>query len=158
EHFAKLSPQEEASEIKKLDQDRKYIFLLTQCLGHFMVPVGSPVLGELAVQQNGLDPRALGARRLQALWALANLGESLKRFDKLPAEQQQAVLARLESASEGGEQAAAAKAALAYLKGRQEGRPIAMGVDRVIEKCADAEYLLLRKYTSLVATYWSGTE
>src|SRR5262249_44772288 len=80
ERFAKLTPQDEASEMKKLDPDRKYIFLLTQCLGHFMVPVGAPVLEELAMQQSGLDPRALSARRLQALWALANLGENLKRF------------------------------------------------------------------------------
>ncbi len=157
EHFAKLSPQEEASELKKLDPDRNYILLLTQCLGHFMVPVGAPVLEELAVQQSGLDPRALAARRRQALWALANLGENLKRFDKLSAEQQEAVKAQLETASGAGDQAKTAKAALDYLKRRQEDRPNAMGVDGVIEKCADAEDPSLRELAAFVANFWSGT-
>jgi hypothetical protein len=157
EHFAKLSPQEEANELKKLDADRNYILLLTQCLGHFMVPVGATVLEELAVQTSGLDPRALGARRRQALWALANLGENLKRFEKLSAEQQEAVKAQLETAVVQGEQTAAAKAAVDYLKRRQEGRPTVMGVDRVIEKCADAEDPSLRELAAFVANFWSGT-
>jgi hypothetical protein len=156
EHFAKLSPQEEATELKKLDPERNYILLLSQCLGHFMVPVGAPVLEELAVQQSGLDPRALGARRRQALWALANLGENVRRFDKLSTEQQETVLTRLETAA-GGEQAVAAKAALDALKNRQEGRPSAMGMDRVIEMCADAEDPSLRELAAFDANFWSGS-
>lgn len=157
EHFGKLSPQDEASELKKLDPDRNYILLLTQCLGHFMVPVGTPVLKELAAQTSGLDPRALNARRRQALWALANLGDNVNRFDKLSSEQQERVLAQLESAAGAGEQSAAAKAALDYLKGRQEGRPIALGVDGVIEKCGDAEDPSLRELAAFVTNFWSGT-
>jgi hypothetical protein len=155
EHFAKLSPAEEASELKKLDPERDYILLLTQSLGHFMVPVGAPVLEELAIQQSGLDPRALGARRRQALWALANLGENVKRFDKLSAEQQESVLSQLETA--GGEQGKAAKEALSYLKNRQVGKPSALGMDRVIQKCADAEDPSLRELAAFAANFWSGT-
>lgn len=158
EHFAKLSPKEEAVELKKLDPDRNYILLLTQCLGHFMVPVGAPLLEELAIQQSGLDPRALSARRARALWALAKLGENLnRRFDSLPTERQQAVLAQLEMAAGAGEQAGAAKAALDCLKLRQQGKPSAMGVDRVLEKCADGEDPFLRELTGLAATFWNGT-
>ncbi|MHB1426252.1 MAG: hypothetical protein ACYC3I_24060 [Gemmataceae bacterium] len=166
EHFAKLSPQEEASELKKLDADRTYILWLTQCLGHFMVPVGAPVLEELATQTSGLDPRALTSRRLQALWALANLGENVKRFfEKLTAEQQEAVKAQLESAAGAppltpplaGGQGGAAKAALDYLKRRQAGKPTALGVDRVIEKCADSDDPSLRLWAALAASFWSGT-
>ena len=157
EHFAKLSRQDEASELKKLDPDRNYILLLTQCLGHFMVPVGAPMLEELAVQESGLDPRALNARRRQSLWALANLGENLKRFDKLPSEQQQEVESQLESAAGVGEQADLAKLACDYLKRRREDHPSALGVDGVIEKCSDADDPSLRELAAFVANFWSGT-
>jgi hypothetical protein len=157
EHFAKLSPAEEASELKNRDPERDYILLLTQCLGRFMVPVGAPVLEELAMQQSGLDPRALGARRRQALWALANLGENVKRFDKLSSEQQESVLSQLETVAVGGEQASAAKDALEYLKNRQAGKPTALGMDRVIQRCADAEDPSLRELAAFAANFWSGT-
>jgi hypothetical protein len=157
EQFAKLSSKENERELSKLEPDRTYVLLLTQCLGHFMVPVGAPVLEELAVQERGLDPRALNARRRQALWALANLGENLKRFDQLPAQRQEEVQAQLESAGGASEQSAPAKATLDYLKHRQAGQPSAMGVDRVIEKSADADDPSLRQFTALAATFWSGT-
>jgi hypothetical protein len=157
ERFAKLSPQEEASELKKLDADRTYVLWLTQCLGHFMVPVGAPVLEELATQTDGLDPRALAARRLQALWALANLGESVKRlFNKLPAEQLEAVKAQLQTAAE-ADAKGPAKAVLDYLARRQAGHPSALGVDRVVETCAGADDPSLRQWAALVAGFWSGT-
>jgi hypothetical protein len=158
EHFGKLTPKEEAYERKKLEPERNYIQFLIQSLGHFMVPVGVPILKELAVQESGLDPHTLQARRQQALLALGNLGDNLKRFDALSAEQRQVIVAQLEAIGGLGEQAAAAKTALACLKGRQEGQPTTIGVDRVIEKCADAEDLLLRMYTALAATHWSGSE
>lgn len=157
EHFAKLSAAEEAAELKKLDPDRNYILLLTQCLGHFMVPVGVPTLEELALQQSGMDARALNARRRQALWALANLGENSKRFDSLSSERKQAVLEQLETASGDGEQAKAAKAALAYLKGQQDDRPTVLGVDRVIEQCGDADDPSLRELAAFAANFWSGS-
>lgn len=156
EHFGRLSPTEEESETAKLYPDRDYILLLTQCLGHFMVPVGAPLLEELAMQQSGLDPRALAARQRQALWALANLGENVKRFDKLSAEQQDAVLVQLESA--GGEQAKTDKQALDYLKSRRAGKPTALGMDRVIQTCADVEDPSLRELAAFAANFWSGTD
>jgi hypothetical protein len=157
EHAARLSPPDEAAELKKLDPDRNYILLLTQCLGHFMVPVGAPVLEELALQESGLDSRALHARRRQALWALANLGENVKRFDKLSAEQREAIKGQLETAAGEGEQVAAAKAALDFLRRRQDDRPTALGVDRVVVKCAEAEDPSLRELAAFVANFWSGT-
>jgi hypothetical protein len=156
EQYAKLSPEEENRELKKLESDRDYVLLLAQCLSRFMVPVGAPVLEELAVQESGLDQRGLSARRRQALWALANLGQNVKRFDNFSTEQQEAVQSQLETAAEGGEQSAAAKAALDYLKRRQEGRPTAMGVDRVVEKCADADDPSLRELAAFVANFWNG--
>lgn len=157
EHFAKLSPEDETREWTKLRPERDYILLLTQCLGRFMVPVGAPLLEELAVQQSGLDPRALSARRRQALWALANLGENLKRFDKLSAEQQETILSQLATAAEGGEQAATAKTALDYLKNHRAGRPSTLDMDGVIEKCADSGDPSLREWAAFAANFWSGS-
>ncbi len=157
ERIGKLTPEDEASELKKLDPERDYILLLTQCLGHFMIPVGVPILEELAVQQSGLDHRALAARRRQALWALANLGDNVKRFDKLSSEQQESVLSQLDTAAGGGEQASTAKEALDYLKSRQAGNPSALGMDRVIQKCAEAEDPSLRELAAFAANFWSGT-
>jgi hypothetical protein len=144
-------------ELAKLEPDRDYVLLLTQCLGHFMVPVGAPALEEMAMQESGMEPKALNTRRRQALWALANLGENVKRFDKLPAERQEEVKAQLESAGGAGEQAAAAKAALDFLTRRQEDRPSALGVDRVVEKCADADDPSLREMAAFVVNFWSGS-
>lgn len=157
EHFAAQKPEDETRELAKLDPERNYILLLAQCLGHFMVPAGAPVLEEMAVQESGLDPRALSTRRRQALWALANLGENVKRFDKLSAEQQDAVQTQLERAVESGDQTTLAKNTLEYLKRRREGHLSALGVDRVVEKCADAEDPSLRELAAFVVNFWSGT-
>jgi len=157
EQFAKLSAEEKTRELKKLEPDRDYILLLAQCLSHFMVPVGAPVLEEMAMQTSGLDSRALNARRLQALWALANLGENMKRFDNLSAEQQEMVKSQLETTADSGDQSALAKATRDYLLRRQQGRPSALGVDKVIVKCADADDPSLRQWAAMVASFWSGT-
>jgi hypothetical protein len=157
EHFATLSPDVEERELAKLEPDRNYILLLTKCLSHFMVPVGVPLFEEMALQENGLDLFALRARRRQALWAIANLGENLKRFDKLSPEQQETVKTQLETSIESTDQAAWAKSALDYLTRRQEGRPSALGVDRLIEKCADADDPSLRELAAFIVNFWSGT-
>ncbi len=158
EQVAKLTPDDETRELAKLEPDRNYILFLTQCLGHFKVPVGAPVLEEMALQESGLDPRALNARRPQALLALANLGKNLQRFDHLSAERQEAIKSQLETVAEsGGDQAAWAKTALHYVTRRQEGRPTTLGVDKVIVKCAAAEDPLLRQFAAIAASFWSGT-
>jgi hypothetical protein len=157
EHFAKLSADEQTRELAKLEPDRDYVMLLAQCLSRFMVPVGAPLLEEMSLQEKGMEPRALSGRRRQALWALANLGENLKRFDNLPAEQQEAIQAQLETATGPSEEAASAKPALDYLKLRQQGRPNALGVDRVVEKCAESSDPSLRELAAFVVNFWSGT-
>ncbi len=89
--------------------------------------------------------------------ALANLGENVKRFDNLSAEQQDAVQARLEMTAESGEQPTPARNTLEYLKRRREGHPSALGVDRVVEKCAEAEDPSLRELAAFVCNFWNGT-
>ena len=53
------------------------------------------MLKELASQKESIDPKIRALQRRQAVWALANLGENLKRFDKLDGPKKEAVLDRL---------------------------------------------------------------
>jgi hypothetical protein len=152
-----LKPEEVAPEQKKLDLGRHYIVYLSACLGNFMVPVGAPLLKELALQESGLEPRALAERRRQAVWALANLGENLKRFDRLPSEQQDNVLARLEETARRDDPGGRARLAHDYLTKRRDGHADALGVDGVLEKCADADDPSLRAMAAFAMNFWSGT-
>jgi hypothetical protein len=122
-----------------------------------MIPVGAPLLEQMAAQEGGLEPHALAARRRQALWALANLGENLKRFDKLTPDEQEAAKARLEEAGRSGGHGSRAGAALDYLKRRQEGHPDTLGVERVLVKCADADDPSIRELAAFAMNFWSGT-
>ena len=90
-----LNKEDAKAEQAKLEPDRNFVSYLGACLGGFMVPVGAPVLKELATQDRGIEPKALALQRRQAVWALANLGENLKRFDKLSGPQKDAVLDQL---------------------------------------------------------------
>jgi hypothetical protein len=94
-------------------------------------------------------------RRL-ALWVLAKLGENLKRFDKLPPEQQQAILDRLEAAQR-GEHASGARRTAEHLRRRRDGRPDALGLDRLFEQCAEADDPYVRDLTAFAMNFWSGT-
>ncbi len=56
------------AERTKVEADRTFISFLTASLGDFLVPVGAPVLKEIAAGKDGLDPKALVLRRRQAVW------------------------------------------------------------------------------------------
>src|SRR5579872_3124829 len=162
EAFAKrvggLSPDDAERERKKLEGERNYIAYLSASLGNFMLPVGAPVLKELATQETGMEPRALFEQRGQALWALMNLGEKCKRFDKLNPVEQANIIARLDAAIDRCEHADWATETRDYLQARQAGKPTALGVDETLEKCADAEQPYLRKLAAMGLNFWSGTD
>src|SRR5205807_7891740 len=63
----------------QLRQQRDLVLFLTSCLGDFTVPVGVPILCEMAVQDKGAEIKGLSLRRRRAVWALANLGDNFKR-------------------------------------------------------------------------------
>jgi hypothetical protein len=91
----KLTKEEAQAERLKLAPNRNFISYLSAALGNFMVPVGAPVLKDLAVRKEGIDPKTRALRRRLAVWTLANLGENLKRFDRLDDPHKAAVLDRL---------------------------------------------------------------
>lgn len=136
----------------------KYLQFLTSCQGSFIVPVGVPLLNEMAEKADGSDAMAVYLRRYFAIWALARAGENFRRFDKLPAEQQVVVLAELEQevGTSGSDRRAWARTALENLKDRQAGRPRALGVDRALAHCAEDKNPVLREITAFALISWEG--
>src|SRR5262249_49860068 len=96
--------------------ERAHIWYLTGCLGHFQVPVAVPLLQEMALDRSGGDAEAVFRRRSLAVQALSLVGDSVRKFQALPAEKQNQVLADLKAESEaGGDRGRWAADALAFL-------------------------------------------
>jgi hypothetical protein len=160
EYAGRLRPATSASTTrasKELDGERKFILYLTACVGDVMVPAGEPLLAELALKEDGADAQTIALRRRQALWALANLGGNLERFDRLPAERQEEILGGLEAAAGSDERGRWARAALDCLRGRRSGKPQAMGIDQVMAKCAGDRFPFMRQTVAVALSYWEGT-
>ena len=79
---------------------RWYVQFLIASVGNLMTPVGGPEFADLARKAAVNDPKTNAMVRRQAVWALAALGESLPRSDKLPAERKEEVLAALDRAAD----------------------------------------------------------
>jgi hypothetical protein len=154
----RLSAEELTRERKKLEADRNYIEYLIACQGRFVVPPGVPLLKEIAAQDAGVEPVELAARRRMAVWALANLGEGLKRFDAMSAEEQEDVIYKLDKAGDELGRPEWSRAAVQYLRNRRDGRPDTFGVDRVMEKCANSDDSSLRYHAAFALNFWSGSE
>lgn len=142
---------------KALQDERAFIEFLIPCLGNFVLPAGVPLLNELAAKDAAAP--ALALRRQLAVWSLANAGENLKRYDRLPAEKQQAILASLESEAESAmpERRQWARQTLDYLKSRPTSTPQPLQVDATLAKCAAADDPTLRKFVALALTFWEGS-
>ncbi len=135
-------------------EKRKDIQFLSPCLGNLMLPTGAPLLAEIAVGKTGGDPKSVALLRRQAVWALANLGDNLKHFQKLPPERVDEVKTQLEqeAATRPGEQATWARHTLEYLNGdRKQIRAIPALVE-----CARADDPVLRELVAYALTFWDG--
>lgn len=143
--------------LKDLDANRKLIMYLGACLGNFVVPVGTPLLNELARQSSGMEPEALAERRSRALFALAVLGENLKRYDSLSEVEQSRIDEELSSALSNEVQAKWAKPTLTYLQQRRQGKADSFGVIPTLQTCSEDEDPYLRELTALAANFWKGT-
>ncbi len=154
-------PQSKAQtgkESKTLEAGREYVLFLSACLGNFTVAVGAPLLTEMAVSQEGSDPKAVARQRWHAIWVLAMLGENLKRFDQLPRDRQDTVLALLEAEAAGsGERGKWAGAAADYLKGPKARSLHVLGIDQALARCARDPLASLRQNTAFALNFWEGT-
>jgi hypothetical protein len=138
---------------KDLLEKRKDVEFLGPCVGALLIPTGIPVLTDLAVNGKGGDAKTVTLLRRQAVWSLANLGENVRRFRKLPLEQAEAVRQQLQAASAGsGGPAAWARAAYECL----EDPSAKTGVVPALAECARADDPYLRTLVALALTFWEG--
>jgi hypothetical protein len=143
---------------KPLEPGRDHILYLSACLGNLTIPVGAPLLSEMALNQEGGDAKAIAQRRRQAVWVLANLGAHLKRFDKLSPSRQDTVLAELEAEADSGrrDRSEWARTAVDYLRGPQGPRLNLLGVDKALLQCAEDHDPFLREVAAFALNFWEG--
>jgi hypothetical protein len=150
---------------RKLANARNHVLYLIACMGDFTIPVGAPVLGDIATTDQGPEIKGLTARRRRAVWALANLGNNFKRRylgenagseeKVLTAEQKDAIVAQLKEEAKGkGKRAAWARQTLSYLD--KGSGPPSPGVDAVLARCAEADDPFLRSQVALALNFWDG--
>jgi hypothetical protein len=142
---------------KDLEANRNYILYLTACEGNLCTPVGAQLLTRLAVDGGAGPSKVRTTRRWRSLWALANLGDNLKRFDALSPERQDTVISEFaQIAGLGDERASVAVPAATYLKGRREGRPPSLGVEEVLVRCSADPNPFLREIAVFALNFWDG--
>lgn len=154
---------------KSLADERAFIQYLVACLGHFHLPVGVPLLNEIALKEDGTDPETAALRRRLAILALARLGENVKKIQRFSTAQRHSVVHALEN-----EQAiagtvgrspkrdlktlAAARLTCDYVKSLSpDGGGQALDVDKTLTRCATSQDPILRKFATFALTFWEGT-
>ncbi len=159
--FKKLQPDSSSLErrVKAFQQTENYVLYLSSCIASSIVPVGAPLLGELAGTGHDADPQAAAQRRRWAMWNLAKLGDNVTRFDKLKPEQQDAILAALadQASRPDSYRAGWAEKAKDFLRGPHAHSLQTLGIEKVfVQDAADAD-AFLRQLTALALSFWEGT-
>jgi hypothetical protein len=170
ERVATLPPEEQAAAWRGLSAQRNHVLYLTACLGDFTVPVGVPLLSEMALKEKGPDMKSNALRRRRAVWALANVGENYKhRYlgvgaqpgEKVLSEEQKAeIVGELKRQRQrGGERAEWAENALSYRVRPPEDSTLYMrrvAVDQTLDQCSRADDPYLRSLVALALNFWDG--
>jgi hypothetical protein len=131
---------------------RNYALYLSACLGSMTVPVGADLLCAMAKGSRGTDPEGAARRRRRAVWALANLGENLKRFRELDTAAQAEVIGTLTHEAAGsGKRAHWARTALGFLRDHQP-----LPVVETLAECALDADPFLRELVAFALKYWDG--
>jgi hypothetical protein len=143
---------------RKLRIQRDYVSFLASALGEFHVACGAPILCKIVEHEASPDLKGNTLQRRKALWSLMNLGENLKGFAKVPAEQQQQVIASLkEEAQAGTPRAIGAKTALHYLDPTNASDG-AIKVDETLAACANTPDRFLRELIAMSFSFWDGPQ
>jgi hypothetical protein len=170
ERVAKAPPDEQAAAWRGLSAQRNNVSFLMACLGDFTVPVGIPLLSEIALKEKGAELKSNTQRRRVAVLALTNLGENVKRrflgqnarpSDKIlgPAEKAGIVEELKREVAAGGERGEWAENALPYvLQGTPDvSKPVRrVAVDRTLSECARSEDPFLRELVAQALAFWDG--
>jgi len=154
-----LSPKEKERTRRELESKRDLAQFLAAALGDFVIPVGVPILCEMALDDSGPDRGNSILQRRKAVWALGNLGENIKGFHNLQSAQQTEILEFLQKESKArGDRARWAANALYYLQEQLES-PVPAGitaVDQVLARCARDDDRYLRAQVALVLNFWDS--
>lgn len=148
---SKLSAGEYRGQQEKLKAKRNYAVYLGACLGNLTLPVGAPLLAGVARAGSAGDKETNALFRRQAVWALANLGNNLRRFQQLPFEKRDAILAELQRQADAstGERKQWALQAGDFARSR---RPL--GVIDSLTECARSDDIFLRGLVALALNFW----
>jgi hypothetical protein len=139
---------------KDLIAQRNYVGYLCACLGNLSVPVGAPLLIDLARNGRGADDQVRVLVRRRAVWALANLGDGQKRYQKLSDEQKAEVRRQLEGITSSGDDRTRAWADAA-LKWIDTGK--SLGVVSALSDCAKEDRdIFLREQVAFALNFWRG--
>lgn len=158
ERYDRLSPAERDSQVNRdLLPRRKLVTFLAACLSNFAVPVGAPLLAEMATTTQGMEPVALAERRGLALFGLAILGQKLTRFDALSDADKERIVTTLKEEDAPEETSALARSTAEYLRRRRAGKADGFGVPQVLLRCAADPDPYLRELAAYVSNFWSGT-
>jgi hypothetical protein len=132
---------------------------LSACVSNLSTPVGVPLLKEMAVKGGHGTAKEQTSRRWLALWALAKLGDNLKRLDSLSPDREATQMAALElEAAREGERGQWAAVSLAFLQDRRAGQPPTLGVDEVLVHCSTDRNPFLREIAVFAMNFWPGGE
>jgi hypothetical protein len=152
ERMKSLPPEEQKGARARLRPQRERVLFLISVLGDFTLPIGVPILSEIALKEEGPDPEQMILRRRRAVWTLANLGQNLKRWSEVPQQRKDEAVQELAAQAEGkGPRAEWARLTHAYLTKQQP-----LGVDGVLEKCAGSEDTYLRSLVAMALNFWDG--
>lgn len=146
---------------RRLSAQRHHVSYLAAALGDFHMPVGLPLLAEIALREKSPDAKANTLQRRKAVWALANLGANTAKFRELPPEKRAEIIDILkdECAESNAPRAAAARTALYYLdRGVQSSKANGdvVKADEVLAKVANAQDRYLREQVTLALNFWNG--
>ncbi|HEV3146264.1 MAG TPA: hypothetical protein VGZ47_20420 [Gemmataceae bacterium] len=148
------SSKEKTRARNQLLAQEHYVQYLAACLGNMTVPVGAPLLIDLARNGRGKDDMIRVLVRRQAVWALANLGAGQKRYAKLSDERKAEIHRKLEQEAESSssDTASWAKIALAYLEHKKP-----LGVIETLADCSREDRdIFLREQVAHALTFWEG--
>lgn len=144
---------------KAFQQAENYVLYLSSCVASSIIPVGAPLLGDMAASTGGADPETAAQRRRWAMWNLAKLGDNVNRFEKLKPEQQDAIVAALaeQAANPSRTRSEWAEKAHNYLRGPQAHSLQALGLEKDFVAAASDPDPFLRQLTALALSFWEGT-
>ncbi len=159
--FKKQQPDASSLErrTKAFQQTENYVLYLSSCVASSLIPVGAPLLGDMAANSGGADAQAAAQRRRWAMWNLGKLGDNVSRFDNLKPEQQDAIIAVLaeQAANPSSSRASLAEKARNYERGPQAHSLQALGLEKDFIEAASDPDAFLRQLTALALSFWEGT-